>query len=132
MRYWFPVALGGALGSLARYALSGWISERTSQWLGPSALFPWGTLIVNLMGCGLLGFLSALWTERFVVDPWWRCLLGIGLLGGFTTFSTFGFETWVLWSSGSRLLACANALGSLGLGILGVAVGSLVARVLVG
>jgi CrcB protein len=97
-----------------------------------SGLFPWGTLVVNLLGCGALGFLSALWTERMIVDPWWRSLLGIGVLGGFTTFSTFGLETWMLWSSGSRFLALANAFGSVGLGILGVALGSAAARALAG
>lgn len=128
MKYWLPVAIGGAFGSLGRYALSGWISERTSQLPGWWGVFPWGTLGVNLLGCGLIGLLVTLWSERLVVDPWWRSFLGIGILGGFTTFSTFGLETWSLWASGSRWLALGNACGSVLFGFLGVVVGASLAR----
>jgi CrcB protein len=94
------------------------------------ALFPAGTLAVNLIGCFAVGLLAALFEERLVAGVEWRAFVLIGVLGGFTTFSTFGFETVALVRAGSLLLAAANALGSVALGLVGVVLGLALARVL--
>jgi CrcB protein len=110
------IALGGAVGALARFAVGGWIA----QWASPA--FPWGTLLVNLSGSVLLGFLMRAF-------PVWdastglRALLAVGFCGSFTTFSTFGYETVLLLQSGAYGMALAYALGSVVLGVSGVALG---------
>ncbi|HSH00012.1 MAG TPA: fluoride efflux transporter CrcB, partial [candidate division Zixibacteria bacterium] len=107
--------LGGALGAVGRWALSGW-----AQRFANSAL-PWGTLAVNLFGSLLIG---ALWAafERFVVSPNLRVFLLVGLLGGFTTFSTYSLETVMLLRDGELRLALYNALAQNALGV-GLALG---------
>jgi len=82
------VGLGGALGSIARYLASGW-----AQAAAKNGLFPYGTLAVNLLGCLVIGFLAQLSESRGVFIPEARALVFVGILGGFTTFSTFGNET---------------------------------------
>lgn len=110
------VALGGALGSVARYLLSDW-----AQRVG-NGLFPWGTVTVNLLGSLVLGALWAFF-ERFVVSPNLRVFLMIGLLGGFTTFSTFTLEALTLLQDGETKMALANiglsVVGGVGLAIVG-------------
>ena len=81
------IALMGALGTLARYALQGLVQGRTG-WA-----FPTGTLAVNLTGCLLAGFLGQLMLNRMMISPEWRVAIMIGFFGGYTTFSTFGWET---------------------------------------
>ncbi len=81
------VFVGGGIGATARY----WMSGLVYRWWGSS--FPYGTFFENLIGCFLIGFLMTGFEERFVVNPSLRIFLTIGILGGFTTFSTFGFET---------------------------------------
>ncbi len=122
---WLWIALGGALGSVLRYALSGWVQG--GRW-GDLWGFPWGTLFVNLTGCLVLGFLAGLFQERFLVGPELRAMILIGLLGGYTTFSTFGVETFNLIKEGSFHLALLNGLGSPVLGILGAWLGDLLAH----
>jgi CrcB protein len=99
--------LGGFVGSAFRY----WISTETYRLLGQG--FPYGTLLVNVVGCFLIGFLMAFFEERFVINPNLRIFLTIGILGGFTTFSTFSFETVSLLREGSYLTASANVMYSL-------------------
>jgi fluoride exporter len=99
------VALGGALGSAARYSLSGLVQ-------GNRLGFPWGTLAVNLIGCLLIGALMA-WLELGILRAEWRHLLVIGVLGGFTTFSAFSYETIHLVVDGNALTALAYAGASL-------------------
>jgi len=82
------VGLGGALGSMARYLISGWV-----QAVVKSINFPFGTLTVNLIGCFAIGFLAQLAETRGVFTSEARAFTFIGLLGGFTTFSSFGHET---------------------------------------
>jgi CrcB protein len=130
MRLLAAVALGGALGSAARWLVAGWVQQRAESVGGPVALFPAGTLAVNLIGCFAVGLLAALFEERLVAGVEWRAFVLIGVLGGFTTFSTFGFETVALVRAGSLLLAAANALGSVALGLVGVVLGLALARVL--
>lgn len=97
------VGLGGALGSISRYLLGTWI-----QSLSRSIDFPYGTLAVNLSGCFVIGLLSQLAEARgaFTVEA--RALIFIGVLGGFTTFSSFGNDTINLLRAGSTLPALAN------------------------
>ena len=98
------VGIGGGLGALARYGLSGLVQGR-------AAGFPWGTLAVNAIGCFLIGLLFERLsdgTKPFVV---------VGVLGGFTTFSAFGHETVVLLQGGQATLALLNAAGNVVLGI---------------
>ena len=118
------VALAGALGALARYGLDGFVARRT-----PGA-FPWGTFAINISGSFALGALFTLFTERVSVDAWIRGGLMIGLLGAYTTFSTLSLETYRLLEDGAVGLALANALGSIGAGLLAVYGGVVLGRAL--
>jgi CrcB protein len=130
MRMLAIVALGGAFGSAARWALAGWVQGRASAARGAVALFPAGTLAVNVVGCLLIGLLATLFEERVAGDPAVRTFVLVGLLGGFTTFSSFGFETFALLRAGNLVLAATNAVGSLLLGLAGVWIGAALARML--
>jgi fluoride exporter len=118
------VAGAGALGALARYWLDGFVARRA-----PGA-FPWGTFTINISGSLALGLLFTLFTERVSVDAWIRGGLMIGLLGAYTTFSTLSLETYRLLEDGAVGLALANALGSLGAGLLAVYGGVVLGRAL--
>jgi CrcB protein len=122
MRTTIGIGVAGAIGALARYGLDGVISRRAP------ALFPWGTLVVNLTGAFLAGVLFTVLTDRFAMAPWIRSSLLIGLLGGYTTFSTFTLETYRLLEDGSFLLAAANGVGSLVGGLAAVYAGVVVGR----
>ncbi len=125
------IAAGGALGALARYALT--VGIQGSRWVATSRLgsaFPWGTLAVNLLGCLAIGLLAGLFHRRGTVDPELRAFLLIGLLGGFTTFSTFALESTALLKGGSYGLALLNAVGSPLLGLFGVWLGDSLSRAL--
>lgn len=98
--------LGGFLGSVCRY----WMSTATYRLLGSD--FPYGTLAVNILGCLLIGFLMTFFEERFLVNPNLRIFLTIGILGGFTTFSSFSYETVSLLREGSYWMGSANIVGS--------------------
>jgi len=97
------VALGGALGSVSRYVLGTW-----TQTLSKSIDFPYGTLTVNLIGCFLIGVLSQLAETRGAFTQESRAFIFIGILGGFTTFSSFGNDTINLFQDGETLNALAN------------------------
>ncbi len=97
------IGLGGFLGAVLRYTVSGWM-QRWSQELN----FPHGTLIVNLIGCLLIGLLSQLVETKNLFNPEMRMFLFIGLLGAFTTFSTFGAETLNMISSNRIFSALLN------------------------
>jgi fluoride exporter len=101
------VFAGGGIGAVARYWLSGLVYQR----LGSG--FPSGTLMVNILGCFLIGILMSVFEERFVLYPSLRIFLTIGILGGFTTFSSFSFETVALLRDGEIFYASANVLLSL-------------------
>ena len=96
------IAIGGAIGSVLRYL----IQIKCIEWLGVK--FPYGTLIVNTIGALLIGFLSVFLLERFFVSTEIRFAIFIGLLGGFTTFSTFSLETLTLIEQGSIMAASIN------------------------
>jgi len=119
------VAAGGAIGAALRYLLGGWISSR----LGPG--FPWGTFFVNATGCLLIGAVLGL-AERGTFPPEARLFLVAGVLGGYTTFSAFGYETLRLLEAGEIVPAALNAFGQLAAGLVAVYLGLVVARILGG
>lgn len=103
---WSWVFLGGGLGAVLRYELGGWVQAHA----GPA--FPWGTFFVNAIGCFAIGLLATLIDERGVGGAGLRSFLIPGLLGGFTTFSAFGLETWRLTEQAAWSAAAGNTLGS--------------------
>jgi CrcB protein len=112
------VALGAAVGANLRYGLSLWAAQR---W---GAAFPYGTLLINVSGSFLIGLLLVLATSRITLSEPARLLLVTGLLGGFTTFSSFSYETFSLMLSGNLREAALYMLGSVALGLLGVVLGA--------
>jgi fluoride exporter len=106
------VGTGGFIGAVLRYWLSGFIQQ-----LSNGNLFPIGTLVVNLLGCLVIGFLSELAEEHGLFTAEARALVFVGVLGGFTTFSTFSNETMNLLREGQNSLALGNIAGHLILGI---------------
>ena len=123
------IAGGGALGALLRYGVATWIQTSRIAYGRPAgASFPWGTVGVNLSGCLLIGLLAGLFQRRLLDHPDLRAFVFIGVLGAYTTFSTFALETLTLLEEGSLGLAFVNGLGSPALGVVGVWLGSLLAR----
>ncbi len=115
------VMLGGATGSLARYLVGTAIMNRVG------GRFPLGTVCINITGSFLIGFIMTLLTERLNPDPNWRLLLVVGVLGGYTTFSSFEWETLGLVRDGARWLGLINVIGSVVLGYIAVWLGAVVA-----
>lgn len=111
------IAVGGAVGSVARYGTGTLLLRLTEK-----TLFPWGTLAVNLLGCLLIGYVNGLLDDR-LIRPEYRFLLVIGVLGGYTTFSTFGWETMAMLRDGQHARAMAYVLANNVLGTLLVVVG---------
>lgn len=124
MRQIFVVGCGGFLGAVCRYLLSQWISVLHK------GTFPLATLLVNVLGCFLIGFLTALLSGFFPGRKNLSLFLTTGLLGGFTTFSTFGLETVSLMQDGNWMLAFVNVAVSLAFGLLGVCCGKLMGGLL--
>jgi CrcB protein len=106
------VALGGAIGSVARFKLSGYVLHHTIDWR-----FPAGTFAVNVIGCLVAGTLAGLAEKHDLMSPQTRLLVFTGILGGFTTFSAFGLETLFLLRRGELLVASANVFLSVALGL---------------
>lgn len=119
------VGAGGFLGAVARYALGGWVHR-----LLDNPWFPYGTLAVNVAGCFLIGLLGGLVETRQVLSAESRMFLFIGVLGGFTTFSTFGYETFSLARDGQFLAATINAILQVVCGLTAVWLGNTLARFL--
>jgi CrcB protein len=116
------IAAGGALGALLRF----WASNGVYGLLGRD--FPYGTLAVNLLGSLVMGLCFVLFIERLVVGPEWRAFIMVGLLGAFTTFSTFSIETFNLLEDGELTRAMANVLLSVALCVLAAWVGVMAGR----
>ncbi len=122
MSIYLAIAAGGSLGAVSRY----WMSASTYQWLGQG--FPYGTLMVNLLGSLVMGFLSVLLVHRFHVSEEIRIGLLAGFLGSFTTFSKFAMDTLQLAGNEALLKAIIYILFSVVLCILGAWAGLIVAK----
>lgn len=119
------VAVGGAVGSVLRYAVGFTFLQR----FGPG--FPWGTLVINVSGSFVIGVVAEMSTTRALgISPMLRLLLMTGVLGGYTTFSTFSLDTTTLFGERAQALAIGYALGSVALGILAAYAGIILARAL--
>src|SRR6266566_4126972 len=118
----FLIGMAGFVGTLAGYGLSGIIARRFGE------TFPAGTLVVNLIGCFLAGVLFYLMQERFLMNQTLRTVVMIGFLGGFTTFSSFGLQTFTLLRDGELWFAALNIVGSNLLGLLMVLAGYTLAK----
>ncbi|HUR40868.1 MAG TPA: fluoride efflux transporter CrcB [Verrucomicrobiae bacterium] len=112
------VAVGGAIGSVARYLLSSVVLERTLEWK-----FPLGTFLVNVAGCFAVGLLGALVVKHDLFSANARVFLFSGIAGGFTTFSAFGLETFYLLRRGEALVAGSYVLASVVVGMVVLWVG---------
>ena len=121
---WSSLAAGSLAGGFARYFMAGAVYRS----LGAS--FPYGTFLVNMLGCFLIGLFDCLAAERFVLDPAARLLLMTGFCGAFTTFSTLILETSNLMKGGDFARALFNALGSLVVGMLVFRLGTLAGRLI--
>ena len=119
------VGAGGFVGSILRFAIGGW-----AQRLSPSGGFPIGTLTVNLIGCLLIGNLGGLADYRQVFEPGQRLLLMVGVLGGFTTYSTFAYESLQLGQDGELLKVFANIVLHVVLGLVAAYAGYVAARMI--
>jgi CrcB protein len=124
---WIWVGLGGMIGSMARYAISTFVAQ-----LFEKALLPYGLITVNILGCLLIGFLSGFMQMKQGMRPELVLFLMVGLLGGFTTFSSFGLETFVLLRQNAVMTALIDVLLQVGFGTLSVAIGFYAALKLIG
>ncbi len=118
------ISLGAVVGANLRY----WMSRYTARILGP--VFPYGTLIINVLGSFLVGFFVIWTTERVMVDPRWRLLVVVGFCGGYTTYSSYAFETMAFLETGQWMLMTINFLSNNLLACLAALAGMALARVL--
>ena len=114
---WLLVALGGALGTLLRFGLGGWVQHATGD------AFPWGTFGINVLGALAIGALAAYADRGGALPAAWRIALQVGVVGGFTTFSSFGIETFRLVQDGDWSRAAGYVLGTNVLGLGAVWIG---------
>ena len=121
MDKYLVVLAGAGLGGLARYVAGTWIMAKYG------GRFPLGTFVINITGAFLIGVLMTLLTQKFHPHPNWRLFLVVGILGGYTTFSSFEYETYQALRDGERWLGLLYVAGSVVLGYLGVWLGTLVA-----
>ncbi len=119
---YLAISIGAVLGANFRYLLGGWISDR---W-GTS--FPVGTFVINVTGSFVIGIVLTLVTERLAAPTWVRPAIAIGFLGSYTTFSTFSYETLALARDGAWVMAGLNVLLSVGASLVGVYLGTSLAR----
>lgn len=119
MKNYLLVFLGGGIGASARYWMSGAVYR-----ILPTD-FPYGNLVVNILGCFLIGLMMSIVQERFIIPPSYRVFLAIGILGGFTTFSSFSYETIALLESGQVITASLNVVVTV-LGCLSATYGGMV------
>ncbi len=122
MTKYLMVGLGGALGSILRFWVSGYVNERMGM------RFPYGTFIVNCTGSFLIGLVFTLVAERTHWDPNWRYLIPIGFIGGYPTFSAFELETFRSFQDGKLLIAALNVVLSVVIGFVSVWLGVITGR----
>lgn len=122
MHKFVAVMAGAALGGLFRYMVVTAVTERLA------GRFPWGTFTANVTGCFLIGLIATLLLERVAAPQMWSLFLVTGILGGYTTFSAFGWETVQLTRQGEHGLALANVLGSAAAGYVAVWLGVWIGR----
>jgi fluoride exporter len=118
------ISVGAIVGANLRY----WMSRSAVRWLGP--VFPYGTLSINVVGSFVLGFFLVWTSERVLVDPRWRLLIAVGFCGGYTTFSSYAYETMAFFEQGQWTLMAANFLANNVLACGAVVAGMVLARVL--
>ena len=119
------LSIGGALGVNARY----WLGVLMARWAGPR--FPWATVLINVTGSFAIGFLAVILAYRWP-HPMGRLFVVTGFLGGYTTFSSFAFESLKLWEDGEKGLSLANTFGSVAAGLLAVTLGVALGRAVIG
>jgi len=116
------IAIGGAIGSVARFLLSIFVLRTTGT------LFPLGTFVVNAVGCLVFGLIAGAAEQRVALSPDARAFLLIGILGGFTTFSSYAYESFALIRDGQMLWATFNLVAQVVIGLMSVAVGFAIMR----
>ena len=121
MQKYFFIALGGGLGSIARY----WVGSTVAGRMG--ARFPYGTFVINITACVLLGFAMTYLGRRTGLNPSWRFFIPIGFIGAYSTFSTYEWETFSTLRTGAFFMATLYAVSSLFLGLVAIWAGSLLA-----
>jgi len=114
----FAVGLGGMLGSVMRYLISGWMQK-----ISHSSVFPFGTMTVNIIGCLAIGLLGGFFETKEALTPALRAFIMIGILGGFTTFSSFEYETLHLLRSSEFFYAVINIIAQISIGLIFVFLG---------
>ena len=124
MQKYLLIALGGAAGSIARY----WVGSTVSGRIGTK--FPYGTFVINITACIIIGFALTFLSKRADFSPAWRYLVPIGFIGAYSTFSTYEWETLSTLRSGAFFLAALYAVGSLLLGLVAVWGGAVLADLL--
>lgn len=118
------VFLGGGIGAITRYWLSGFVYKFVDP------VFPYGNLCVNVSGCFLIGFFMAFFDNRFIVSPHLKIFLTVGMLGGYTTFSSFSYETVMLLRHGEFFFASLNIILSIILCLFGTHLGLSLGKIL--
>ncbi len=124
MQKYLFIAFGGALGSMARY----WVGSTIANRMGTK--FPYGTFVINITACMIIGFSLTFLGKRAGLNPAWRFLVPVGFIGAYSTFSTYEWETLSTIRSGAFLLATLYAVSSLILGLAAVWGGSVIAEIL--
>jgi CrcB protein len=115
---------GGGVGASSRYVLATWIGQKWGR------SFPLGTFVINVSGSFVIGLLMTLMAERFTENPQWRLLLVVGFLGGYTTFSSFEYETGKLVTDGEYVYAILNAVLSVVVGFAALKTGDVLAKII--
>ena len=119
------VGTGGFFGAVSRYLMSGWVHSLLQK-----PLFPYGTLAVNILGCFLIGLLNGVFETRQIFNPELRLLVFIGFLGGFTTFSTFGYELFSFLRDSQFLSTALNLFLSIVIGLFAVWLGHTLSKLI--
>jgi fluoride exporter len=122
MSKYLIVAFGGAVGSMLRFWAGGYVSGRLGS------RFPYGTFVINVTASFLIGFIMTVLAERTHLSPSWRYLLVVGFLGGYSTFSSFEYETFRVFEDGEFLITALNIALSVGVGFVAVWIGAITGR----